>query len=201
MPGETRQQILEACQKLIQTLGLARVTTKEIARETGLSEGALYRHFDHKEDVFLAVFEKHVQLLAGFLTERVAGEGAVADNLRQICLAILYYYEQLIPLTASYFSDTELLARFRQLLLQIGGPQRLHYWVASYIGEEQQLGRVVPELPALSITTSLLGPVFQYAFLRQLTNEDQFGLTDRQFVDNLLQVLAPSIIVSDKDKK
>lgn len=52
MQGETRQKILEATEHLVQLKGLTRVTTKEIARETGLSEGALYRHFEHKEEVF-----------------------------------------------------------------------------------------------------------------------------------------------------
>lgn len=193
MPGDTRQQILEACQKLIQRLGLARVTTKEIARETGLSEGALYRHFEHKEDVFLAVFEKQVQHLASILTENPAGKGEVEENLRRVCLEILRYYEQLIPLTAAFFADTELLARFRGLLQQIGGPQRLHYWIAGLIEEEQHLGRINAELPALDFATSLLGPVFQYAFLRQLTGEDQFGQTDRQFVESLVKALNKSL--------
>ena len=201
MSGETRQQIVDACGKLIQTIGLARVTTKELARATGLSEGALYRHFDHKEDVFLAVFEKHVRVLAGFLSERVAGKGEVADNLHEIGLAILHYYEQLTPLSASFFADTELLARFRALLQQLGGPERLHYRVSTYIEEEQRLGRIVPELPALSITMSLLGPVFQYAFLRQLTGHDQFGLSDRQFVKNLVQILAPSVLPSGERRQ
>ena len=92
MSAETRQQILDACDKLIQSLGLARVTTKELARETGLSEGALYRHFEHKQDIFLAVFEKHVRMLVHVLSEYVAGRGAVEQNLREIALAILRYY-------------------------------------------------------------------------------------------------------------
>ena len=197
MSAQTRQQILDACDKLIQTLGLARVTTKQLARETGLSEGALYRHFEHKQDVFLAVFEKHVRVLAQMLSEHVAGHGAVEQNLREIALAILRYYEQLIPLSASFFADTDLLARFRALLEQLGGPDRLHYRVATYIEEEQRLGRIAPALPALSIATSLLGPVFQYAFLRQLTGHDQFGLSDQQFVQSLVQVLTPSLLPAD----
>jgi AcrR family transcriptional regulator len=201
MSGETRQQIVDACGKLIQTIGLARVTTKELARATGLSEGALYRHFDHKEDVFLAVFEKHVRVLAHVLSEHVAGHGTVEGNLREIGLAILRYYEQLIPLSASFFADTELLTRFRALLQQIGEPERLHYLVSAYIEEEQRLRRIAPALPALSITTSLLGPVFQYAFLRQLTGHDQFGLSDRQFVENLVQVLAPSVLPPGERRK
>jgi AcrR family transcriptional regulator len=196
MSGETRQKILDVCEQLIETLGLARVTTKEIARATGLSEGALYRHFDHKEDVYLAVFEEHVRALLGFLGEHTAGQGEAADNLREIGLAILHYYEQLVPLTASFFADTGLLVRFRELLERIGEPERLHYLVAMYIEDEQRLERITPELPALSIATSLLGPVFQYAFLRQLTGHDQFGQTDQQFVENLVQVLAPSILPS-----
>jgi len=194
VPGETRQQILDTCQKLIQTLGLARVTTKEIAKASGLSEGALYRHFEHKEDVFLAVFEKQVVWLAGFLSAKVAGEGDVAENLRQIAFNILNYYEQLIPLTAAFFADNELLEKFRGLLLQIGGPQRLHEWVAAYITEEQALGRIAATLPAMSIATSLLGPVFQYAFLRQLTTEDQFGLADSLFVEKEVEILLNGIL-------
>jgi len=201
MSAQTRQQILDACDKLIQTLGLARVTTKELARETGLSEGALYRHFEHKQDVFLAVFEKHVHVLAHVLSEHVAGQGAVDQNLREIGLAILRYYEQLIPLSASFFADTDLLARFRALLQQLGSPERLHHRVATYIEEEQRLGRIAPEFSALSITTSLLGPVFQYAFLRQITGHDQFGLSDQQFVQNLIQVLAPSILLAGARRK
>jgi AcrR family transcriptional regulator len=197
MSAQTRQQILDACDKLIQTLGLARVTTKELARETGLSEGALYRHFEHKQDVFLAVFEKHVRVLAQMLNDYVAGHGAVEQNLREIALAILRYYEQLIPLSASFFADTDLLARFRALLEQLGGPDRLHYRVATYIEQEQRLGRITPALPALSIATSLLGPVFQYAFLRQLTGHDQFGLSDQQFVQSLVQVLALNLLPAD----
>src|SRR4029434_7469487 len=96
------------------------------------------------------------------LSEYVAGQGAVEHNLREITLAILRYYEQLIPLSASFFADTDLLARFRALLQQLGGPERLHYRVAIYIEQEQRLGRIAPDLPALSISTSLLGPVFQY---------------------------------------
>lgn len=201
MSGETRQQLLEAIEKLIQTVGLARVTTKEIARESGLSEGALYRHFDHKEDAFLAVFEKHLRELSGILSEYVAGRGEVEANLCEISLAILRYYDQLVPLTASFFADIELLARFRELLQRIGGPERLHYRVSMYIEDEQHLGRIVSELPALVITTSLLGPVFQYAFLRQLTVHDQFGLTDQQFVENLVKVLTCSLLPSRANSK
>ena len=194
MSEDTRERILEACDRLILSIGLSRVTTKEIARETGLSEGALYRHFDRKEDVFLSVFEKQVIGLSKTLNAYDAGSGEVKDNLQAICIAILHYYERLIPLTASFFADTDLLSRFRELLNRLGSPERLHQRVAHYIEEEKQFGRVVKDILAISTAASLLGPAFQYAFLRQLIGKDPFGLSDTQFVEGLIDVVVPRIL-------
>src|SRR5260221_8731379 len=60
MAGETRKRILDAAEKLLLLKGLAPVATKKNARETGLSEGALYRHFDHKEEIFFSLMARHL---------------------------------------------------------------------------------------------------------------------------------------------
>ncbi|MCI0397175.1 MAG: TetR/AcrR family transcriptional regulator [Chloroflexi bacterium] len=198
MREETHRQIVDAVEKLIQTKGLARVTTKEIAQATGLSEGALYRHFDHKEDVFFAVLQKHLPILVGTLDNQVAGTKTVRENLVEIALAVLSYYEQLIPMNASFFADTVLLTRFREALRQIGGkPQHLHERVAAYIEEEQRLGRIKPQLPALSIAILLLAAVHHYGFLRQLLGENPFDTAERQFVENIVQVVTQGILPSE----
>ena len=49
MAEATRQKIPDAAEKLILLKGLPRVTRNLIAREIGLTEGALYRHFDKKD--------------------------------------------------------------------------------------------------------------------------------------------------------
>jgi AcrR family transcriptional regulator len=51
----TREKIVEAAERVMRERGLARTTTKEIARAAGYSEGTLYKHFESKEDLFLAV--------------------------------------------------------------------------------------------------------------------------------------------------
>jgi len=63
MAEETQQKILDAVEKLILLKGLSHVTTKEIAHETGLSEGVLYRHFKHKDEIFFAIMCKHLPTL------------------------------------------------------------------------------------------------------------------------------------------
>ena len=54
---ERRQAIVEAALGVFSTGSYAGATTAEIAREAGVSEPVLYRHFDSKRDLWLACLE------------------------------------------------------------------------------------------------------------------------------------------------
>lgn len=79
--GRNTTKILEATERLIQLKGLARVTTKEIARESGLSEGARYRHFEQKEEVFFEIMQTHLPIFLETLRAYPAGTEMVSENL------------------------------------------------------------------------------------------------------------------------
>ena len=51
------------------SVGLVRTTTKEIAREAGCSEAALYKHFQDKEAIFVGVLRERSPRLADELDE------------------------------------------------------------------------------------------------------------------------------------
>lgn len=55
-----RVRILDAAHELMLTVGLARATTKEIARAAGCSEAALYKYFDTKEELFVRVLAERL---------------------------------------------------------------------------------------------------------------------------------------------
>lgn len=194
MAGETRGKIIEAAEKLIQLKGMSRVTTKDIARETGLSEGALYRHFDHKEEIFFAIMMKHLPALFEAFQTHQAGTATIRENLEAIALATIRYYEQVIPMSASFLADTELLAQFREEVQPLhGGPQSLFERIATYIEGEQQLGRIDQHISPLCLASLLLGPCFQRVFIEQLLGHDPFNKTDQQFAQELVQGLIGSI--------
>lgn len=54
---QTRAQLLETARRLFLSRGYAATTTQLILKETGLSKGALYHHFDSKSDMFEALYE------------------------------------------------------------------------------------------------------------------------------------------------
>ncbi len=110
--GKTRQKILEAAEKLLLLKGSAHVTTKEIAREVGLSESALYRHFDHKEDIFFALMAEHLPAFHDVFQTHRAGTATVSENLIALALAVAHYHEQLLPMGVSF---SKLSAHLREL--------------------------------------------------------------------------------------
>ena len=58
-----RREIADAALKIIADQGLGRFTALAIARETGLSDGALFRHFATKEDIVLAAIDRVEEIL------------------------------------------------------------------------------------------------------------------------------------------
>ena len=193
----TRQRILEAAQRLIETGGFSRLTTRAIAAEAGCAEGTLFKHFNRKEDLCLAVVLENSPKFRDTITGKRPGPGSVRRNLEHIALAAIRLSDKLIPLAAALFADAKLLARQRQALRENGrGPKEAFDLIAAYISEEQHLGRIRREAVPLVVGALLLGPCFHWAFLRQGLGKSLLPMTDQEFatglVAELMRGLAPA---------
>jgi AcrR family transcriptional regulator len=71
----TRAALIAAARGLFAERGYAGVGTEEIVRAAGVTRGALYHHFDGKQDLFEAVYEQ----IEAELAERIAA-GALEAN-------------------------------------------------------------------------------------------------------------------------
>jgi len=115
-------------------------------------------------------------------------------SLQKIALAAIRYNEQFIPLAVSLFADSELIERHRTWMQeQNTGPQRIYERVTTYIEAEQQQGRIADSLDAFSVSSLLLGPYFQYAFLRYFIGGEPFQLTGAQFVVDMVSTLTKGL--------
>jgi len=89
-----RRQIVAAARRLIVTRGAEHVTVRRIAKEVGLSEAAIYRHFRSKKDVLRLLLEDVEQDLIDDLdTERHGGEVSL-DSLNAVLRHHLSSMEQ-----------------------------------------------------------------------------------------------------------
>lgn len=166
--------MLDAAAHVMRTRGLARATTKEIAKEAGYSEAALYKHFRDKTDMFLAVLtERAPGTLAAVLAhlEHSVGERSVTETLRDVALAALGFYHETFVMAAAVFSEPHLLAAHRSAVQERGaGPHHVSDAVAKYIAAEQNLGRLRADADPRAAANLLLGACFQHAFLNSFAD-------------------------------
>jgi AcrR family transcriptional regulator len=58
---ETHERILDAAEELLLARGLNETSMNDIVEATGLSKGAIYSHFDGKEELILAIHKRKVE--------------------------------------------------------------------------------------------------------------------------------------------
>lgn len=113
---ELKSKIAEAAEIVIRTHGLAKATTKEIARTAGCSEGSLYNHFKSKDDLYLHILRGQLKNFMQTLIslKDLIGKDTVRSNLEKVARAGLADYYQSMPLIGSIFSEPGLLAQHRK---------------------------------------------------------------------------------------
>jgi AcrR family transcriptional regulator len=194
----TRDRILDAAADVMTRLGLAKATTKEIARAAGCSEALLYKHFREKEEIFLGVLKHRLPNLTATLAALPgqAGTGSVRDRLVEVVDLGVRFYEGGLAIGSSMLGDPELVRRHREWLVARGvGPQHANRMLADYLRAEQTAGRVAAGVDADAAAALLLGASYQRAFLIRLMGEEALTPAPAQFagsvVDAVLRGLDP----------
>ena len=58
---QRREEIINACEQLYQSLSFREITLKEIGKATSFSRPTIYNYFETKEEIFLALFEREYE--------------------------------------------------------------------------------------------------------------------------------------------
>lgn len=96
MASVDREDILEAFEGLVARYGLDRVTMKDLAREAGISVGSIYRHFESKDDLILAIETKwrnHVEIRNAAI---VRGDRSPEEKLHDIVVRHIERFSELV---------------------------------------------------------------------------------------------------------
>ncbi len=166
--NKTRRKLIRATERLLRRDGLARVTTRKIAREAGVAEGALYHHFGDKAELLYAVVQQSMgdfREVLEILPLQV-GQRTVRENLEHTLQAAFDFQFKIVPIVCSLYADQPLLARTREILNERGvGPQCSVAVLAVYLQAEQRLGRVAADIEPQAAARLLLASGFHTAML------------------------------------
>ena len=114
--AQKREEIINACEKLYQTMSFREITLKEIGSITSFSRPTIYNYFETKEEIFLGLFQREYDRWNEDLNDILSGnERLTKKELADRIANSLAGREQLLKLLSMNNYDME--ANSRQELL------------------------------------------------------------------------------------
>jgi len=111
-----REEIINACEQLYQTMSFREITLKEIGNITSFSRPTIYNYFETKEEIFLALFQREYDRWNEDLTSILEGnEKLTKAELSKKIASSLSGREQLLRLLS--MNNYEMEANSRQEML------------------------------------------------------------------------------------
>lgn len=198
--SQRRQQILEALAQMLEANPGDRITTAGLARQVGVSEAALYRHFPSKSKMFEGLIEFIEETLFSRISMILNEESTAARRCEKMLTLLLAFAERNPGITRILTGDA--LA---------GETERLHQRVQQLFDRfETQLRQVIREaemreglrptipLPAAAnlLMATAEGRISQYVrsnFRRSPTEDwqDQWNLLISEFFREAVQQPIP----------
>lgn len=134
--AETREHLLEAASHVFARSGYHGASVDEVAEEAGYSTGALYSNFDGKEDLFLAVLQRHIERQVRELAETVAERPTVGERARggaQVWMSFLEREPELVLLFMEFWA------------FAVRNPEVRPRFAARYADARASLSRMIEE--------------------------------------------------------
>jgi AcrR family transcriptional regulator len=195
------ERIVDAAAQLFARQGYHGTSTREIARLAEVSENTLFRHFDHKEDIFWSALRSNVTALRPrweLLSEIKTGEapGVVLPKVLELLAETVNYKPQVIRLIAVAF--VELQGKAEALCHDLLSP--FFSEISQYLAMSVERGEVVEVDPTL-LASSLMAMVLIHPQLARLVDVSKPASSNSQETINAyskfwLDVLSPRLPVS-----
>lgn len=115
--NERKEEIINACEKLYQTMSFKDITLKEIGKETSFSRTSIYNYFETKEEIFLALLKREYDLWISSLNEIIASHTSMSDE--EIAAALAHTLDerrQLLKIMSMNHYDLEENSRMEMLV-------------------------------------------------------------------------------------
>lgn len=167
--SERRQQIAEAALKILSTQGVHRLTAMELAREVGIADGTIFRHFKDKAEIVDAAIDQLSELLGEDFPAAIEDP---VDRLQEFFIRRLQRVRKHPVLFRLAFSDRleeaageESGAKVRRMVA------RSQDFVRTCLTEARLHGLIDDAIPVAALTLMVLGTLQATALVVSSTNK------------------------------
>lgn len=202
MPAEQylkrKERLLISAIRLLDEGGLAGVTTREMARREGISEPAVYRHFNGKAEILMAILDQFSAFDSNLTDTVRENDMPPLAAIRHICRANAAYYSGYPEIANVLFSldlwkyDAQVEKKYEEILLSRYNLMR------SLVVACIQNGEFRPDIKAdvLSeiLANLLISATRQWRFLGM-----SYSLTER--MEDMLDMILPAMTSGAADTR
>lgn len=190
MPAPERKgQLLDCALELFAKQGYARATTAQLAKMAGVTEPIIYRHFESKRDLFVALIQRTAERTRAHWERRLDGIDDPSERLRLLLGDNPMTHEgakeyRVLLQAITETEDDEVQSATAKHFLD------LHAFIVREIGVAQQNDKVTKLFSAELIGWILIDVGLGYGVLEALRvpkqGEDRAGVSVRDVMERLL---------------
>jgi len=152
-----QKEIIEVSIELISKGGIQELTIKHISREMGISEPAIYRHFESKLDILLAVLTYFEDLTTYVSEKAFSMKNPVFDRIETFFSGLMDEFSKNPSLTKVIFSE-EIFQNDRRLSEKVLSVMKGHQRkIFESVGEGQVNGQIRNDIPQKHVVMFIMG--------------------------------------------
>jgi len=111
-----KEEIIEACARLYETMSFKEITIKEIGTATSFTRTSIYNYFETKEEIFLALLQREYELWVDVMNAVMADRASMTrDELARTLARTLTDRPRLLRLLSMNLYDMEANSRPERL--------------------------------------------------------------------------------------
>ncbi|MBC8186189.1 TetR/AcrR family transcriptional regulator [candidate division KSB1 bacterium] len=186
-----QQQIIEAAIKIIAVNGIQNLTIKTLANKVGVTEPALYRHFDNKLEILKAIIS-YFQNKMKPAVEKLNRSAKALDKIEKFILEHLRIINSNPDFAKVIFSEAN-FQNEETLILKVNNMmKKSHKILETVVQKGQNNGEIRNDISSLSIVRMIIGSlrllVTQWSMSDMIFNLQSEG---EQLCGDLKKIIAP----------
>lgn len=190
--SDRQLEIIESAGRILTNSGLSGLTTKKLAKEMGFSESAIYRHFESKEAIIIAMLE----FLGGDMDQRLGGtidsNAPSEEKFRALFKNQFSFFSANPHFVVAVFSDglLEESDKINQAILNIMQVKMKH--LMPIVMEGQQNGAFTQSITSEELVHIIMGSFRLQMFKWRISNF-QFDIqrNGQNMLEALLTIIKP----------
>lgn len=174
---EREHRILNAASKLIVHYGFDKTTVSDIAKEAGISKGAIYLHFDSKDALFEALLIREMQLYSERWLELIESD-QYGGTIGSMYKNTLYALNESPFMSAIFKQDSRVLGSYIRKPDNFFRRQQEHDARFAFVNMMQDAGVIRTDLDARVISHIMDMLAFGLVTMDEVKNKEHIPPTD-----------------------